>query len=334
MALTQVQPGLLDSNSTSLSFKNKIINGNFSVAQRSTLYTGQINQGSTNYYSLDRWFTLLGSTFGNYNFGQTTPQTSGVYKAGYFGRQSGETSAPTSVLMGQQIESFNVWDLRGQTCTLSFNAFKGATAPSTLSVGAKFGTGTDQASVGAFSGTLWTGITTSTTTISVGTTVAPYTYSFTVPSNANEMVVYFSYAPTGTAGASEWFALENVQVEKGSATSFEYRPITIENTLCYRYFYKTFPGTSYTQGPIVNPILGNASRVPVPLVPVPMRTQPNMVFYDQAGNSGLTEFGSGTNRSITGTAGLANNPIGGGYVDIIAVITNAVYFAATYSAEL
>lgn len=220
-------------------FKNRLINGAFQIAQRTAGGSATPSAGTTSYVALDRWFIAQTGTAATLYCSQSTPQTTGVFKAGYFGRNSGQTNVPTSIFLGQQIESFNVYDLRGKTVTVSFNAFRGANAPTSLTVVARFGTAADQSSSDGLTGA-WTGYTAATdSALSIGTTVASYTYSFTVPSNASEMMLLFYYTPTGTAGANEYFALENVQLEEGStATSFDYRPYGTELALCQRYYYR------------------------------------------------------------------------------------------------
>jgi hypothetical protein len=220
-------------------FKNRLINGAFQIAQRTAGGSATPSAGTTSYVALDRWFIAQTGTTASLYCSQSTPQTTGVYKAGYFGRNSGQTNVPTNIFFGQQIESFNVYDLRGQTATVSFNAFRGANAPASLTVVARFGTTADQSSSDGITGS-WTGYTAATASdLSVGTTVASYTYSFSVPSDASEMMLLFYYVPTGTAGANEFFALENVQLEEGTtATSFDVRPYGTELALCQRYYYR------------------------------------------------------------------------------------------------
>ena len=220
-------------------FKNRLINGSFQIAQRTTGGSSTPSANATAYVALDRWFIAQTGTTATLFCSQSTPQTTGVFKAGYFGRNSGQTNVPTNIFFGQQIESFNLYDLRGQTATVSFNAFRGANAPTSLTVVARFGTAADQSSSDGLTGA-WTGYTAATDSVlSIGTTVASYTYSFTVPSNASEMMLLFYYAPTGTAGANEFFALENVQLEEGStATSFDVLDYGRSLMQCQRYYYR------------------------------------------------------------------------------------------------
>ena len=295
-------------NGSPLAFRNKIINGSFQIAQRNTVSTVTPSAGVTTYPSLDRWFIAQTGATASLFLGQTTPQTTGVFKAGYFGRTSGQTNVPNYIFMGQQIESFNVYDLRGKTATVSFNAFRGTNAPTNLIVVARFGTSADESSSNGLGGS-WTGYSSATASaLSIGTTVASYTYNFSIPSNASEMMVLFYYAPTGTAGANEWFALENLQLEAGSvATPFEVRPIGNELALCQRYYQKSFLTTQTPQNATGGVAIGGAAavllntnqttkRAPV-YFPVLMRSSPLVVLYQTNGNGTAGQFGNAVNAA-------------------------------------
>ncbi len=255
-------------NPEAFAFRNKIINGSFQIAQRTTGSSPTPSAGVTVYPSLDRWFIAQTGTTAQLFLGQTTPQTTGVFKAGYFGRTSGQTNAPNYIFMGQQIESFNVYDLRGKTATVSFNVFRGANAPTNLSICARFGTTADQPSSNGLNGS-WTGWSEATPSLlSVNTTATSYTYNFSVPSNASELMVLVYYVPTGTAGANEWFAFENFQLESGStATPFEQRPIGTELALCQRY-YQVLPQL----------YINNVSHAITVYYKTSMRTPPQIIW--------------------------------------------------------
>jgi hypothetical protein len=297
----------------SLGFKNRLINGDFRIAQRTTGSSATPSAGATSYQAPDRWFVAQTGTTAQLNQRQIAGQESQF--AGRFGRVSGQTNVPTTIFMGQQIESHNMYDLRGKRVTLSFKAYRGANAPTTLLARARFGTGTDQASGGGITGS-WTGFTqgTQATLTSVSTTPQFYTLSFDVPSDANEMNVLFFYTPTGTAGAEEWFGLEDVQLELGSvATEFDRRDYTTELALAQRYYIKYGPQVSGHNKCGSGYVAASTTGV-ISFVGQNMRTAPTVGFSsaqvtDASANAAITSVagvnihGCGANVEFTGSGG-------------------------------
>jgi hypothetical protein len=211
---------------------NAIINGAFDIWQRGTSIA---NTGATA-YGADRW--ALGSgALSNATISRQTAATVGARFGMRWGRNSGVTSA-TKHLMSQPFETFNSLQFAGKTATLSFNALRGANAPASLKAVIYYGTGTDQTAGDLFGG--WTGGTQAVATVlTIGTTVASYSISGAIPTTATQVAVFFEYDSTGTAGAAEWFQVENVQLEASStATPFRRNANSIQGELaaCQRYF--------------------------------------------------------------------------------------------------
>lgn len=159
---------------------------------------------------------------------------------------------------------------------MSFYARAGANysnASSNLAWGLNTGTGTDQN--GANSG--FTGNATPINqTATLTTTWQRFSASGTLATNASQVGFSFTFTPTGTAGAADFFEITGVQLEVGSvATPFKTNGVTLAGELaaCQRYYYRVTSGTAFS-------IFGtgaNASttqaRVNVPLG-VTMRTAP------------------------------------------------------------
>jgi len=135
-----------------------------------------------------------------------------------------------------------------------------------------------------------------------------------------------------TNGAT--FYITGVQLEVGKvATPFEYRSYGQEFALCQRYFWKTFDGTTYTSAFLVSSLIGHTTRIPISMTQVPMRSIPTITVFSSGGTSGqLTEFSSGTTRTVSGIN--AESTLGGGYMDVTSLGSQPVRFAAYYSAEL
>lgn len=101
-----------------------------------------------------------------------------------------------------------------------------------------------------------------------------------------------AYAPTGTAGANDYFEVTGVQLEEGqSASEFEFIPVQQDRDRCERFYEKTYfptsaPGAATSNGMPVFPIPATASNV---RICQPFRTRkrvfPTLTTWDAAGTS-------------------------------------------------
>jgi hypothetical protein len=214
--------------------KNAIINGGFDIWQRGT-------SNVTTYlaYTADRWQKGGGTHFGISR--TTVSDTTNLPFIQYAARMQRTPSSATTTLMdfGYSMETADAIKFAGQRVTLSFYARKGANYSG--ADGASFGfalytgTGTDQS--------LMLGYTGSAATLNTGTTLttsmARYSATVTIPTTTTEIGLYFSYTPTGTAGANDYVDITGVQLELGStATPFSRNSGTIQSELaaCQRYY--------------------------------------------------------------------------------------------------
>jgi hypothetical protein len=224
-------------NSLQAAGKNAVINGGMDVWQRGTTFANPALG-----YTADRWqgSTATAGTVTRVATGDTTNLPNIQYALRYQ-RTNGATSTSQLNII-QNFESVNSIPLAGKTVTLSFYARKGANyspTSSLLGVILATGTGTDQNYYTA-------GYTGQADTISSSATLTTtwqrFTYTATLPSNMTEMAVYFYCAPTGTAGAADYYEITGVQLELGStATTFSRAGGTIQGELaaCQRYYYRT-----------------------------------------------------------------------------------------------
>jgi len=272
MALTQVQPGMLASDSQYTGFKNRIINGAMVIDQRNA---GASVTPTDSQYSVDRWSCRL-SQASKYtvqqNAGSVTPPAGFKY---YLGVTS---SSAYTVLTGdyfaieQNIEGYNYGDFAWGTAsatktTLSFWVRSSLTG--TFGGGIRNGTGSqytypftytislantwEQKTVSIDAPTsTWNSNTTNglgiivTFGLGVGATYSGTAGAWTASVNA--LSVTGATSVVGTNGAT--FYITGVQLEKGStATSFDYRPYGTEESLCQRYY--TF-GNTYYQSAVYN----------------------------------------------------------------------------------
>jgi hypothetical protein len=290
--------------------KNAIINGGFDIWQRGTSITM-----SSTAYTADRWNgyrSVAGGTVTRQATGDTTNLPNIQYCA-RVSRDSGNT-ATTSLYFGQSVETSNAIPYAGKAITFSFYARKGANyspTSSALIAGLYSGTGTDQNNTtGSYTGFATVAENTATLT----TTWQRFTYTGTFAATATEFCVQFAMAPTGTAGAADYFEITGVQVELGStATTFSRAGGTIQGELaaCQRYYQRSTSGTSFGSMPVY--AVSSTSTIIRGFVatPVSLRTIPTAVDFSALGWE--TNFGGSvtsiSNATFYSTCGSAAAPV-------------------------
>ena len=309
--------------------KNRIINGAMQVWQRGTSFT------STNGYTADRWSTA-GFTGVNASQSTSVPTITTGNSFQYslkVGRPAAST-ATTTQLIAQCIESNNCYDLSGQTVTFSFWAKAGAnysSASNSLGLAIYTGTAADQ---GLNSYVSWTGAATPlATTTTINTTWTRYSYTVTFGANVLESAIFFYYTPSGTAGADDNFYITGVQLEIGStATPFERRLYNQELANCQRYYQ-----TSYVAGTAIDSTTGVTDGVSFisintsdstngGLYPITMRASPTVSVYSTTGGSG-----SPSARNNSTGAAITSITLNGGTSTNLPRLTKAAGLPATGS---
>jgi hypothetical protein len=295
MALTQVQPGMLASDSQYTGFKNRIINGAMVINQRG--WSGNVT--NNNDYTLDRFQGVLSVT-SKFSVSQSTS----VYPTGFnFSLLATSQSAYTvgsaeQFILKHNIEAYNTNDFNwgtasASTVTLSFwvrssltGTFGGALFNSNGSRSYPFTYTISSANTweqktitiaGDTSGT-WAGTNGVGISVSWGLGVGS-TLSGTAGSWSGNYYASATGATSvvGTSGAT--FYITGVQLEKGStATSFDYRPYGTELALCQRYYYSIGGENLYqTAGVGQAYSTTNLNSIVVPF-PVNMRTIPTFSY--------------------------------------------------------
>ena len=288
-------------------FRNRIINGNFDIAQRGTSFAAIAN-GT---YSLDRWsWGQAGAMICTVT--QSTDVPNNTFQSSY---KVDVTTADSSIAAGDfaeiyhKIEGYNVRDLIGTTFTLSF----WVKSPKTGLHCASFrNTGTpDRSYVQEY--TITTANTWEYKTITVtGGLITAGTWNWT---NGLGLVVTFNLASGTTfhTTASAWqtgnfnatanqvnvmdntandFFLTGVQLEPGPvATPFERRPIGTELSLCQRY-YEIAPNAWCGQ------VVATGAYYNLGVFKVTKRSAPSMTSIQQAG---LGNGGFGTRTAFSST---------------------------------
>ena len=301
MALTQVQPGMLASDSQYTGFKNRLINGNFAIDQRNAGASVTGTAGGN--YSLDRWHIFRTSSATGYTAQQQTSGTGNFTNAIRMQRTNGNTSTE-GIFLAQVVESNNCNNLSGLSVTLSFYARAGANYSATssiLSTRIVTGTTADQGIAGIYAGT-WAGYTSSDQNNTLTTSWQQFTQTVTLGSGVKELAIWFKETPVGTAGANDWFEITGAQIEVGStATSFDYRPYTTELILCQRYYEKSY---------LTSVVPGTSTNVGMTSSYVPATGSTQLGFYIKFGTTKRTTA-SMTFYSGTGVAGNFSNDFAG-----------------------
>ena len=249
--------------------KNAVINGGMDIWQRGTSVAIAASTSYTAGFSADRWDTGTGANQAITISRQVTGDTTNLPNIQYamrYQRNSGQTGVG-GLSLANSFESSNSIPFAGKTVTLSYYARAGAnysSASSALGAALYSGTGTDQNRLaGAYTGDA----TPISSNITLTTTWQRFTVTGTVASTATELSIIFSWTPSGTAGANDYFEITGVQLELGSvATTFSRAGGTLQGELaaCQRYYWRTTStgvvgtglasGTSNCQGLIRLPV--------------------------------------------------------------------------------
>ena len=281
--------------SPSIAGKNAIINGGMDIWQRGTSSTTM----TSGYYTADRWKTIRSGTVAGYTVSRQATFQTGTSYAIRLQRTAGNTSTD-AMFIAYAVETLDWIKCQGQTMTLSFYAKGGANYSPTsgnLGVALLTGTGTDQDPLAALTGE----VSQINANAIISTTATRYSYTFTVPSNSTDMRMYFSIAPTGTAGAADYVDITGVQLELGSsATPFSRAGGSIQGELaaCQRYYFRTQTGTGTPY--ICNTVAGSSTTTYANLIhKVTMRSSPTSVEFSAIKWQAINNSGNITAASIS-----------------------------------
>lgn len=248
-------------------FRNKLINGDFSVWQRGTSF----NVTTTGTYTADRWVIQFDGTGATRTVSQqtfTNGQTDVPNNPTYFLRynQSVAGSGGTYNNVAQRIEG--VRTLAGQTATVSFYAKADAARPVTVYLNQLFGTG-GSPSASTFT-TAGQPTLTSTWTKYTFTATLPSISGKTIGTNSNNIFELSLQCPSNTTFTID---LAQVQVEAGSqATPFEVLPQGLGLTLCQRYYVRMTANQLYSHFPAIGYVASSTNVYLSIILPTPQRT--------------------------------------------------------------
>jgi len=208
-------------------FRNRLINGNFSVAQRTTSAV-TVTPGtavptiSTGYTNVDRWYVY--STGGN----AIVSRYAGIYNSAYYLSIAGSGTV-ASIGIGQRIEAINCADMEGKKATISADLVNSLLTTVTWSVYTLSTTVDTYGTVGTPTKTL-----VATGTWTVTTSFTRYSATMDIPNVPDLLGLEVVF--TVGAQVSGSFSIGNVQFEKGDvATPYEVRDYGTELARCERY---------------------------------------------------------------------------------------------------
>jgi hypothetical protein len=225
-------------------FRNRIINGEFGIAQRGTSFVSVANNDDS--YNLDRWYVLSDGD----DAVDITQETSTVPTNQLTAIALDVETANKKFGIAQIIEQKNCVGLIGGNVTLSFKAKVSSTTKLDnvkAAVVAWSGTAdtvtSDIISAWGAEGTDPTLIANATfentpANLSVTTSYATYTLTANIDTASTKNLIVFIWSDVTDTTAGDFLYITDVQLEAGStATEFERRPIGTELALCQRYFY-------------------------------------------------------------------------------------------------
>lgn len=306
MALTQINPGLLDSNAQYTGFKNRLINSAMVIDQRNAGASVTPTDGQ---YTLDRFAAFLtqASKFTvQQNAASVTPPAGFSNYLGVTSSSAYSVLASDIFATGQLVEGFNTADLAwgtasAATVTLSFWVRSSLTGT--------FGGSLTNSAQNRFYGFSYT-ISAANTWEQKTITVAGDTSGTWLTNNGVGIRVRWGLGVgstnSGTAGSwgatSLWsatgatsvvgtngatFYITGVQLEKGStATSFDYRPYSTELALAQRYYWNYTGQGNGCWG--VGQCTGTTNARMHLKHPVPMRTAPTLTISGSVSVYGST----------------------------------------------
>lgn len=299
---TQVPNSMIAFDGGPLSYRNKLINGNFDYWVRGTVNANTDAGG----YLADRWqrFTT-GSSVSQGQVGFTLGQTSVDGEPAFYwqGVVTSVAGASNYAGLAQPIES--VRTLAGQSAVLTFYAMADSAKNIAVEFSQNFGTGGSPSAAVQGLGVKTCALTTSWQKFTVNVTL-PSISGKTLGSNFND-ALYVSFwfdagsslnSRTNSLGQqSGTFSIARVQLEKGTAaTNFEDRPKQLELALCQRYYNAAVTST----------LVFNAGAYNSCQFPSTMRTTPTVTVFPATGvASGVVATTSGFSATNTTTAGAA-----------------------------
>lgn len=284
-------------------FKNLVgRNGGCEVWQRGTSVSVA---ALANAYTADGWAIATGA-----NQASTISQQAGLVAGSRWcarvQRNNAQTGT-TAMAFEFPLDTDEIVFMQGKVVSLSLVLRSGANwSPTSGNITIALYTGTGSAAKRA-SGAYTGEATPISVTQAISTTAARYTFtSVALGASITQASIVIIWTPTGTAGAADYFEIDDVQLEISPvATAFERRPFALEEIACQRHLrvYSTDP---LGVADAVSTLFGRGS---IPFG-VAMRTTPSLLsgatYTVNAGSAGTVALENTTPRGTAWTNSAAN----------------------------
>lgn len=328
------------------SFRNYVFNPNFSIWQRGS------SQTSSGYGSDDKWLNAHnGSTKTHSQQSFALGQTDVPNNPRFFSRTVVSSVAGVSNYVSKSNRMEDVTRLSGKNITLTFWAKADAAKNMAVELSQGFGSG-GAPSASVFSiGVVTCALTTSWQKFTIPVTV-PSVSGKTLGTDENssytalnfwfEAGTSFNVRTNSLIQQSGTFDIAQVQFEEGgTATSFEIRPIAVEEALCLRYYEQTYndgtaagtvttAGSRSWQSPSTRTIKGGSGR----MWRVAKRASPTVTIYSTNTGASGNIFDVYAGADIASTATVINR-YGYAYLSGAAPVAgNNYYWQEAIDAEL
>ena len=342
MPLTQVSPGLLDTQANAQGFRNRLINGDCRVDQRNAgaAVTGQ-------QYVVDRWRTWFDP--GTYSFQQITDAPTGFTNSLRVTKTN--TTQSNYAFLVQYIEGLNCADFAwgsasAQTVTISFWVKSSITGAFTVAL--------SNSAENRFYGTTYT-ISAANTWEYKTVTIAGDTSGTWLTTNGIGIQVMFNFGQAATAqAANTWTASSNaravtgstslgttnnatwqitgVQLEKGTAaTDFERLDYGRQLMQCQRYFWRSNTGNATGCGGFFGVFHNTITFASTVKWPVTMRAAPSIT----RGGASDNFYVAGISATVTVSTVSPAISVDGAWTEFTSASPTAgTGYAASYNGQL
>lgn len=230
--LNVADTSIADESNTEIAMKNAVLNGDLALWTLGTSFSNI--SGSNNPVEIADGIFFIQSTAASNAISQQAGYVVGSTsaRARYtlrFGRPSSSTSTNKLRLAGL-IPTADVYRLRGQQVTLSFDAVAGDDfSGGTLGVKVASGTSEGESAALIESSGFAGNVNELSSAASVSATAQRFEFTFTLEDTIKEIGWQISYTGSGTAGAADHVTIQNVMLEIASAaTEFTAPPETVE----------------------------------------------------------------------------------------------------------